>query len=204
MLEGLGFKTGLSNPCTFYHPDRHIEIVVHGGDFTALAVDSQLDWYESSLKKSFEIKIRGRLGEGCTGAQEIRILNRIVKVDSEGLTYEADPRHSDLLLASLSMTECTGAATPGVKPLDRDEHAIKTDEPQTPTLDPDPNKAIASICSMEDEPAAQQYVDSLKDTTAYDLYQDGGACGKSGVRDNANVNVTANATGPLKYNPILK
>ena len=120
------------------------------------------------------------------------------------LTYEADPRHSDLLLASLSMTECTGAATPGVKPLDRDEHAIKTDEPQTPTLDPDPNKAIASICSTEDEPAAQQYVDSLKDTNAYDLYQDGGARGKTGVRDNSNVTVTANAAGPLKSNPILK
>ena len=57
---------------------------MHGNDFTTLAVDSQLEWFESALKKSFEVKICGRLGEGCTGSQEIRIINRIVRVDEEG------------------------------------------------------------------------------------------------------------------------
>ena len=64
----------------------------------ALAVDSELDWYESLLRKPFEIKQRGRLGVGCSGSQEIRILNRIVRLDEDGLTHEADPRHADLLL----------------------------------------------------------------------------------------------------------
>ena len=146
VLESMGFVTGVSNPCTFYHPIRNIQIVVHGDDFTTLGVDSDLDWYESELKKSFEIKVRGRLGVGLPEPQEIRILNRIVRLDEDGLTYEADPRHSDLLLSSLDMAECTGAATPGVKPLDRDEHAIKSDEPQEATLGVDHDAAIAAIC----------------------------------------------------------
>ena len=51
-LEAMGFVTGTSNPCAFYHHSRQISIVVHGDDFTALGVDEQLDWYENELKKS--------------------------------------------------------------------------------------------------------------------------------------------------------
>ena len=37
----------------------------------------------------FELKIRGRIGEGCAGPNVIRILNRCVKLTIEGLIYEA-------------------------------------------------------------------------------------------------------------------
>ena len=74
-------------------------------------------------------------------------MNRVVSVDDKGLTYEADPRHSDLLLSSLAMTGCTGAATPGIKAVDRDEHAIKHDEPANASLNSDPDATIAAICS---------------------------------------------------------
>ena len=97
VLESMGFKAGLSNPCVFHHEARDISLVVHGDDFTALGNDDQLTWYEEELQKSFEVKIRGRLGEGCPGPQEIRILNRVVTIDEHGLQYEADPRHCDLL-----------------------------------------------------------------------------------------------------------
>ena len=67
--------------------------VVHGDDFTTLGLDEDLNEFEQALQENFEIKIRGRLGEGCPGPQEIRILNRVVSITEEGLTYEADPRH---------------------------------------------------------------------------------------------------------------
>ena len=123
--------------------------MVHGDDFTTLATDSQLDWYAAELKKYFEIKIRGRLGEGCTGPQEIRIINRIVRVDQDGLTYEADPMHTDLLLSSLDLVGCTGAATLAIKPVERDEHAVKLDEMTKPSLNTDPDATIAAICHGE-------------------------------------------------------
>ena len=73
-------------------------VVVHGDDFTTLGLDEDINWFEGKLQESFEIKIRGRLGEGCKGPQEIRILNRVVSVDGSGRSYEADPRHCDSLM----------------------------------------------------------------------------------------------------------
>ena len=80
------------------------------------------------------IKIRCRLGEGCPGAKEIRIRNRVVSITPEGLTYEADPRHCDLLVGSLGLTSEKHAATPIVKPTDSDEFAEKPDEPDNHRL----------------------------------------------------------------------
>ena len=82
----------MANPCVLYHRVKDIIIVVHGDDFPALGADVDLDWHEQTLPELCEIKLRSCLGEGCPGPQEIRILNRVVSVDSNGLTYEADPR----------------------------------------------------------------------------------------------------------------
>jgi len=54
--NSMGFQTGVSNPCAFYHPARNITIVVHGDDFTALATDDERNWYETEFHKYFEIK----------------------------------------------------------------------------------------------------------------------------------------------------
>ena len=42
-LESLGFISGISSPCVFYHPIRGIHTVVHGDDFSALGTDDSLD-----------------------------------------------------------------------------------------------------------------------------------------------------------------
>ena len=117
VLEQAGFVTGQANPCLFSHPTRHVEVVVHGDDFTALGTDEALDWYTKVLEAAFEIKVRGRLGVG-TDMQEIKILNRVVRITAEGPRYEADPRHVDLLAASRGLAECSPVKTPGVKPND--------------------------------------------------------------------------------------
>ena len=66
--------------------------VVHGDDFTTLGLDEDLDYFEKKIQESFEIKIRGRLGEGCPGPQEIRILNRIVAITDEGSYLRGRPQ----------------------------------------------------------------------------------------------------------------
>lgn len=90
-----GFKLGKGSPCCFHHATRNISVVVHGDDLTALGTDSDLDFYEKSLAEHSELKIRDRIGEGCPGPNEIKILNRCLKLCSSGLVYEAD-RHSNL------------------------------------------------------------------------------------------------------------
>lgn len=114
-LESAGFKSGISSPCVFYHALRNVTCVVHGDDFTSLGDDDALDWVEGVLAESFDIKVRGRLGTGCPGDNEIRILNRIVRITEQGLEYEADPRHVDLITQSLNLQHSKSVATPGVK-----------------------------------------------------------------------------------------
>ena len=149
VLEACGFTAGLANPCVFYHKTRDISMVVRGDDFTSVGTDKDLDWFEGELRESFEIKVRGRLGEGCTGPQELRILNRVISLTEKGLTYEADPRHADLLMSSLNLTEANGAAAPGVKDPLRDDLAVKIDEADDIDLNDysDPDATIAAICA---------------------------------------------------------
>ena len=71
------------------------------------------------------MKIRGRLGEGPDDDKEIRILNRIVRVLPNGVSYEADPRHAELLAKSLGLTECKPVTTPGIKSYVEDESEVK-------------------------------------------------------------------------------
>ena len=90
-------------------------MVVHGDDFTALGTDDDLDYYEKSLAEHSVLKASGRNGEGCPGANEIKTLNRCLKLTPKGLEYEADPRHIDLLLDAFKLQKGNAVGTPGVK-----------------------------------------------------------------------------------------
>ena len=87
-----------------------------------------MDFYETKLTEHFELKICGRIGKGCPGPNKIRILNRCVKLTPEGLIYEADTRHVDLLTDAFSLQKSNGVLTPGIKPPDADGEATKSAE----------------------------------------------------------------------------
>lgn len=127
-LESIGFKSGVASPCCFFHPERKLSTVVHGDDITTLGVDSDLDWFREALGKSFELKVRGRVGEGVEGTNDMRILNRVVEMLPDGLTYEADPRHVELILNTLGLTSANAVMTPGIKETVADYSAIKVNE----------------------------------------------------------------------------
>ena len=128
-LEHIGCSSGVSNPCLFHHAERDIAVVVHGDDFTAVATDTDLDWYTSELQKVFEIKVRGRIGEG-TEETEVRILNRIVRITPTGVRYEADPRHHELLVRSMGLEAGSSVVTPGIKPAEPETSVVKGEEMQ--------------------------------------------------------------------------
>ena len=79
-----------------------------------MGLDSNLDVYEAELAKVFEIKARGRLEEGCTMTENM-CSNRVFGATANGLEYEADPRHVELLAGSMSMTAANSVKTPNVK-----------------------------------------------------------------------------------------
>ena len=117
-LLKMGFVQGKSNPCCFKHPKWRLALVVHGDDFTCLGTDHHLDLYEKAIQESFEVELRGRMGNDEGDAQEMKILNRIVRITPQGISYEADPRHAELLVQSMGLDQTEGRRiffTPGQK-----------------------------------------------------------------------------------------
>ena len=114
-LVEMGFTRGVASPCCFYHAGRNLRVVVHGDDFTCLGPKAEITRYEDELASRFEIKRRGHIGE-CDGCvREIRILNRILRLTDDGLRYEADPRHAEMLVRALDLESASSVMTPGIK-----------------------------------------------------------------------------------------
>ena len=124
-LEAMGFLSGKASPCIFHHPGQNITTVAHGDDFTSLVTNAALTWMETEMAKHFELKLRGRLGVDSETGSEIRILNRVVRITPDGLEYEADPRHVELITESLDLAGCKSVNSPGVKNPDPDLEASK-------------------------------------------------------------------------------
>ena len=98
LVTKLGFVQGVSCPCVFRHPERNVVVTVHGDDFTTVGAKPDLDWFEESMKQSYELTVQPRLGPGPEDAKEGLILNRVVRYTDDGLEYEADPRQAEKLI----------------------------------------------------------------------------------------------------------
>ena len=72
VLRDVGFITGKSSPCIFYHPQRNIRITVHGDDFTAMGPKDGLDRHEAEFCKQYELTVAHRLGPGPDDTEEAR------------------------------------------------------------------------------------------------------------------------------------
>ena len=93
-----GFIQGKSSPCVFHHPTRKVRCVVHGDDFTFLGCDTELDFCTKMMQDQYEVKVRGRLGPDKHDDKSMTILNRCLEWKEDGIHYEADPRHAEILI----------------------------------------------------------------------------------------------------------
>ena len=113
-MKKVGFTSGRSSPCIFFHPERGIRAVIHGDDFTLSGQRHELDWFRKVMAKDFTIKIKARIGPGEGGEQATRNLNRIVEYDGNTLTYEADQRHAEVVVKGMGLSvESKSVVTPG-------------------------------------------------------------------------------------------
>ena len=69
------------------------------------------------MSKSFEVKLKGRLGTEAQDLKEMRVLNRLIRVVPEGLLYEPDPRHVEMLAEhfNFEIGKTSSNVTPGQK-----------------------------------------------------------------------------------------
>ena len=114
LIDKLKFVKGESSPCSFHHPTRNIKVVVHGDDFVSEGKKSELIWFDTELKKSFELKTEV-LGPDHGEVRELRILNRVLRWEKAGITWEADQRHAELIVEQLGLEKSKSVATPGCK-----------------------------------------------------------------------------------------
>ena len=114
-LISCGFTQGKSSPCIFVHKQRGIRVVVHGDDFTFLGSDSELDWVTTVMTEEYDIKLRGRLGPHKGDQKSITILNRCVEWRHDGIYYEPDPRHAEIIINEMNVANSASVVTPGVK-----------------------------------------------------------------------------------------
>ena len=59
--------------------DRNLRVVVHGGDFTVLGYEEDLDLFRSRINEEYEVKFRGRIGPAPGDDKSIRILKSVVE-----------------------------------------------------------------------------------------------------------------------------
>ena len=131
-LESTGFASGVASPCMFVHESRSLRVVVHGDDFTVLGPSSQLDWFREQIAARFEVKFRGRLGPESLSSNSIRILNRVVQWTPEGIRYEADQRHAEIIVAELGLGPMAKpVSTPSTQTKNADEEPL---EPTSATV----------------------------------------------------------------------
>lgn len=105
VLMDSGFQRAVTSPVAFYHPDREMWAVVHGGDFVFTGLDGDLNFALAVLQKHYEIKNRGRLGSGPKDVQEIDILGRMVRLQDWGLSWEADGRHRRMIMEHFGLDD---------------------------------------------------------------------------------------------------
>ena len=114
-MVGCGFERGIASPCNFYHPSKRISVTVHGDDYTSTGTERDLKWFEKELERNFEIKTELLGQDPRRHQQEIRVLNRVLGWTADGLTFEADQRHAEILISELGMKGCKPVATPGAR-----------------------------------------------------------------------------------------
>jgi hypothetical protein len=115
-VQRIGFISSLVNPCVFYHAHRRLYLVVHGDDFTIAGREIELDWFRARIAEEMDVKFRARLGPDEKDDKAVRILNRVVEWTQEGLIYEADQRHAELIVKDVGLKEGSKSVnTPGIK-----------------------------------------------------------------------------------------
>ena len=145
-LVSIGFKQGVANPCLFHHPGRGIRALVHGDDYVAVADDHQLAWMKEQVAKKFEIKSKLFGPNGDRESEpKISILGRILEWTTDGISYEADPRHALKIIQELGVESGKDVATPGIKMDDKKQSESGGEELQG--AEATKFRAIAARCN---------------------------------------------------------
>ena len=112
VMGELGFEASMHQPAVYHHPGRDMDVVVHVDDFLCTGSDPDLKWLFEELKKSFELTAT-RVGPNHE--HEVKYLNRTIRWGTEGLEWEGDVKHSEILVREWGMQDCKTMDIPMTK-----------------------------------------------------------------------------------------
>ena len=116
-----GFAPGIGSPVLFVNATRDLKVSIHGDDITVLGFEDDLMWLYKQMGTRYEMKFGGLLGPDETDVQNVAILNRLVHYGPTATTFEADPRHVEIILNELNLTTAKTVSSPGVSGSNPDE-----------------------------------------------------------------------------------
>ncbi len=114
LLTENGFRRGKASTCLYFHPRKQLRLAVHGDDFACGGPLCHLRWLMCVLDGKFEATHK-IMGEHPHLLKEIRILNRKVKWESNGIDIEADPKHVEILTKDMDLQSAKPMRTPAVR-----------------------------------------------------------------------------------------
>ena len=112
-MEEIGFRASKAFPCVYFHDAWDVQAVTHVDDFLIVGQEKHLKKINQSISQRYEIKHQ-ILGPDATDVQEATFLGRRIAWTSRGISYEADPKHAQALIAEWGMETCRPVSSPGV------------------------------------------------------------------------------------------
>ena len=112
VMKSLGFKMNPIFPCVYFHPERDLTVLTHVDDFLCGGEKQHLKWLQKMLSMEFELKgeILGNLHDE---AKETSFLGRTIRITGDGLEFEGDVKHVQVLLDEWDMDKCKSVSSPG-------------------------------------------------------------------------------------------
>ena len=138
VLDPLGFAKCSSSPCTFSHTDTRISAAVHGDDFVSDGSLENLRWMDAAFREPFGLKT-GIVRASSGLVTDVRLLNRVVRWTPQGIAWEPDQWHSELVIDQLQLN--VGNPTPRVTPCSKEAT-------RRPRGQPDGEEFVCDDCHM--------------------------------------------------------
>ena len=108
-IKKWGFQLGLSSKNLFHHKENQVSGLTHGDDFVLTGPTKRLTEFENEMKSVYPIKAE-IISFGSS--KSIKTLNRRLHWGEEGIVYQHDPRHIDVLVKELGLENGNTVQTP--------------------------------------------------------------------------------------------
>ena len=112
-LNRIGFRRGKASACNFVHKSGNIRLTRHGDDFIIVAPCKEIEWLVKEMEKGYELKCT-IVGPEAGPSKEVRILNKRVRWTQDGIQYECDRRHAEIVVGLLGMEGMKPLSSPGL------------------------------------------------------------------------------------------